>query len=112
MVTNVILATPVYMEDELSRITEEINTFFNNQKGLVSCDDKNITKHWYGGSKSLEAEVFVGAFNYIDLQEFIYHLKNNVDWGETYGELVQLIVKEQEDEGFKIIIIKKDPAHV
>jgi hypothetical protein len=104
MVTNVILSTPLYFDEEKEVITKKINEFFDDtQKGFVNMDDENLPDGWYGGAKMLEAELFIGAFNYLDLPALIEHLKN-IDWDGDIEE-VQLIVKEQEDDRFRIINI-------
>ena len=110
VVTNLILSFSI-SEDEQSRV-EEINTFFNNGRGfkLVSADferkladDYYEAKTWYGGSKHLETPLFVGAYNHLDIDGLIDHLKS-VNWEEP--ENVQLILKPQDADKFEIIEIK------
>lgn len=104
VVTNVILSTHIYFGEEKTQITEEINNYFKEDTGFVNVDDEKIPRGWYGGTKMLEAELFIGAFNHLDLDSLIKHLRDNVNWGEFRQEC-QLIVKEQEDIGFRIINI-------
>ena len=69
---------------------------------IISIDDNNkLPPKWYGGSKYFEGKVYVGAYNYLDVKEFLYHLKYKVNWEDP--ESVQLIVKEQDDDLFKVI---------
>ena len=89
-----------------------MNLFFNNGRGfeINSADfekgtnwyGKENRKRWYGGSKMLETPLYLGAFNHLDLKGFTEHMKE-IDWEEP--ENVQLIVKEQESDKFKIIKI-------
>lgn len=102
-VTNLIISFSIE-EDEKSRINE-VNTFFNNGRGfkIISADfergtnwlGKENRKRWYGGSKMLETPLYIGAFNHLDLEGLILHMKM-IDWKEP--ENVQLILKEQHSE--------------
>ena len=56
------------------------------------------------GSKAMEANVWIGAFNYLDIVNFIDAL-NKVKW--DYPEEVQLLIKEQEDEKFSQLDFKR-----
>ena len=107
-VTNLIF-TFSNSEDEERRI-REVNLFNlnGNNLDLVSADflrgtnvfRKNNRKSWYGGSKFLETPLYIGAYNHFDLQGFIDYLKL-IEWEEI--DKVQIIVKEQNDDQFKII---------
>ena len=104
-VTNLILSFSI-REDEKSRV-DELNLFQNNGRGfeLVSVDfEREINpesdRTWYGGSKFLETPLFIGAYNHLDIDGLIEHLKI-VNW--EYPEDVQLFLKEQEFDTFKII---------
>jgi protein associated with RNAse G/E len=98
VVTNLILHIGI-LEDEEDRI-KDVNEFWEDGIGLVSFDSSDLPRGWYGGTKMLEANLYVGAFNYLDLDEFITHLEK-IRW--EYPEEVQVIVKEQEDDLFRII---------
>ncbi len=99
-VTNLILYIP-YGEQGLARLAE-VNAYFERDKirPLVWVDDPALPRGWYGGSKMLETPLFLGAFNYLDLRGFIDYLKT-LPW--ECPEKVQLIVREQDDPGFRII---------
>lgn len=107
-VTNLIISFSI-VEDEKSR-TSEINLFTNNDRGfkINSADfeevhdmEKGINRtRWYGGSKILETPLYVGAYNHLDLDKLMEHLKS-INW--LMPECVQIIVKEQDSEKFKII---------
>jgi hypothetical protein len=103
VVTNLILTFSI-SEDEDRCINEVNNYEYQGIKmNLVSVDfDKDIDnrKAWYGGTKFMEAPIFLGAFNHLDIEDFKRYLRK-VNW--EFPELVQLIVKEQDDEKFRIV---------
>lgn len=84
---------------EHERFLDWVNDFFTLETGLVHVDSVEDGR-WYGGSKCLQTDVAIGAFNYFDLSEFIAHLKT-IPW--EYPECVQLIISEEDDETFRII---------
>ncbi|HEY7094962.1 MAG TPA: hypothetical protein VH393_17395 [Ktedonobacterales bacterium] len=103
VVTNAILHYHLDYEEFLSRV----NTFFPpNIRGFVSVGDKQLPEAWYGGSKYLECGLAIGAFNHLDLQALIEHICQ-IDYPQTD---TQLIIKEQEEERFKIINISDEIA--
>jgi hypothetical protein len=79
---------------------ETVNEYFGDMEGLVSVHDDRLPHHWYGGGKALEAELAIGAENHLDLNAFIQHLRS-MEW--AYNDLVQLVVKEDDDDRFRII---------
>lgn len=93
-VTNVLLSIETL--DSLSdEKLHEINRFFevDGIKGFVSLDDPSLPCGWYGGQKMLEADIYAGAFNHLDLPGLISHIKQ-IDWpGPT---TVQLIYMKQD----------------
>ena len=100
-VTNLIISFSP-LEDETSRINE-VNLFSNGDRGfnIISADfEEGNRKRWYGGSKMLETAMYIGAFNHLDLEGLIEHMKN-INWEDQKS--VQLIVKEENDDKFKII---------
>jgi hypothetical protein len=103
VVTNLILSFShlEYVEERI----EDVNAFVYDdyQMNLVSIDynkDIESQKVWYGGNKFFEGNVFIGAYNHLNTEAFINHLKK-IPWEAP--DLVQLIIKEQEDEKFRII---------
>lgn len=100
-VTNLIL-TCSSLEDE-SKIIAEMKEFIKGDIGfyIVSVKDNNLPRDWYGGTKRLECNVLIGAYNYLDLESFLVFLRTNVSW--EAADLVQLFVKEQEDMKFRLI---------
>lgn len=101
-VCDTILTTPILYNKE--KVIEDINLFFkDDQRGFVDVDSVGDGK-WYGGAKALQCEVFIGAFNCLDLEGLVSHLKK-IDWGDLYGHAVQLIAKDENDTEFRIITI-------
>ena len=103
-VTNLILSIG-YHDAEAGKI-HEVNRYFEEPeiealrcRGLVSIDDSSLPEGWYGGSKYFEANIYLGAFNYLLLDEFIEHLRS-IQWQSP--EDLQIIVMGQEDDGFRI----------
>lgn len=99
-VTNLLLHISM-IENEQTRM-QEVNTYFHQRetRPLISVSDESIPRGWYGGDKYLECHLYLGAYNYLHLDEFIAHLKS-IEWEEP--EAVQVIVKEQSDDMFRII---------
>jgi hypothetical protein len=64
--------------------------------------DKRLPDGWYGGTKYLECDIAIGAFNHLELESLIQHLR---EIGGPFADELQLMVKEQEDSQFRIIDI-------
>lgn len=109
VVTNIILvSTP----STLDCVIDRVNEFFkaDGQKPLVSIDDESLPVGWYGGSKMFEADCYIGAINYLNLSEFVKHLRN-MDWDAPcvhQYRTVQLFVSEEDDNEFRVIWICRD----
>lgn len=97
-VTNLILSFSV-IENTLNRL-KEINSYFEEGCGFVYVEDEILPRGWYGGTKYLEVELFIGAFNYLDEEELINHIKS-INFEEP--ESVQLIIQRQYEDTFSII---------
>jgi hypothetical protein len=102
VVTNLIVSLPLASERDPRRWIDRVNAFFTDERPLVYVDDPALPSHWYGGSKYLEADLLIGACNYLDLDAFMAHLRG-IEWEEP--ERVQVIVKEQDDDGFRILTL-------
>ena len=85
----------------------EINKFFDDetsgnaqrsQKGFVDVDE--ISHGWYGGSKFLETVIAIGAFNYLNCDRLIEHIRSI---GFEVPEGVQLIIQGQ--HAYKLTLI-------
>jgi len=99
-VTNVILHMGCVGEDEAGVLLSRVNYFFKDQPGFVLVDDEKLPRGWYGGTKMLECDLAIGAFNYLDVGALILYLRT-LDWPER-GD-VQLMVKEQDESNFRLI---------
>lgn len=107
VVTNLILHMGI-LEDE-NDMAQKVNQYFKNKEWLgappVPIDSEN-RNGWYGGTKFLECNLFIGAYNHLDLDDFIKHLRA-LKW--TSPEDLQIIVKEQNDDKFRIIDVFTKP---
>lgn len=95
-VTNIILFMGI-LNDADEKILEVNDYFGDDQRGFVSVEDESLPNGWYGGSKYLECDLFIGAFNYVNLKALIIHLKH-IEW----ADVVQLMILDEEDERFRI----------
>ena len=102
-VTNTILAFSI-IEDVEARFND-VNAFFPpDRSGFVwtwessSRDDRT----WVGGSKNLEQPTFIAAFNYLDVQALLLHMRG-IKWEEP--EDVQLIVCPQDADRYEILTL-------
>ena len=78
-VSNVILT---FSAAEPPAKIEEVNLYFRDQgyeRGLVSIEDNRLPPGWYGGNKPFEAELLIGAFNFLNTGLFVEHLKG-ITW--------------------------------
>jgi len=98
VVTDVILTGGLEVESLLS----EINRFFEEQgcRGLLLIDGRQV-----GGGKALQAAVLIGAFNHLDREGFLEHLRK-LAWPRWSAERVRLFIQHEYDEcGFHEIPI-------
>ncbi len=106
IVTTLILVCSCSEDEEL--ILKQISQYeyYGKKFRIVSINDSSLPKAWYGGDKYAEARIFIGAYNSLDLADFLSYLKRNVKW--EFPDWVQLIVKEEIDFMFKIITFNDD----
>ncbi len=88
VVTNVLLKIPICEEEKIA----EVNKFFGDRRGF----DKEIGADC-GGTKVMEATVFPAAFNYLEIEPFIEHVRS-IEWGSP--DQVQLFICGQEEDIF------------
>ena len=93
LVTNIILITGI--SDEIG--IGELNRKFQQGTIFSEIDDSKID---YAGEKFIEAGIYLGAFNYLDLEELIKTIENT-RW--EYPKDVQLFVKEDNEDRFSEI---------
>jgi hypothetical protein len=102
-VANVILSIEG-LDFDTAQKCQEINAYFDKAgiRGFVSLEDPQLPKGWYGGTKYLEADLYLGAFNHLDLNSLVSFIKG-ISWpGPT---TVQLLVKGQEQTLFTSIVV-------
>lgn len=104
VVTNCILAFDL-LEDEHTNIIIDVNSYFINECGFVSIDDPSLKKGWYGGSKMFETRLYLGAFNHLDLNGFLEHLKS-IKF--RYRGHVQLIKQGQYESVFSVLTLESE----
>ena len=82
---------------------DQVNAFFTerDQPELESIDPV-----WQGRGKALECNVYVGAYNRLELDDFMEHLRG-IAWSAP--EFIQLFVKDQEDIEFRLVRIVEQP---
>lgn len=85
----------------------KINAFFGASRGFVHVDEVD-KGNWYGGHKRIQANVAIGAFNYLDLDGLRAHLRS-LDWAAEDVRWVQLCYSLEEDEGFTLEAIWREP---
>jgi hypothetical protein len=96
-VTNVILTAHVGPSDGLDPEIESVNRFLRNAEGGGRGGEfVDVTKH-AGGYKHMEARVFLSAFDHADTN-VILKAVDQAPWRDR--EMVQVFVKEQEEEIF------------
>jgi hypothetical protein len=103
VVTNLILAFS--SSENENEIISKLNQFSYNGRtfNFISITDKALPVNWYGGSKTLECCLIIGAYNNFPMEEFVVFVKQSIDWADI--ETVQIICKEHFDERFKLINI-------
>jgi hypothetical protein len=107
-VTNAILCMGMLNDEtgEDKEVLSKVNAFFGRAgRGFMSVDDGSLPRGWYGGTKMLECTVAIGAFNFLNLDALVQHLRG-IDWPDFCGDRVQLLVKEPEDDGFRVIDVQ------
>lgn len=88
-VTNVILTSFVGDKANLDKLNGL--SWYKGGRGLISCADKRFQPPWYGGSKHLEMNVWLGAFRELDVEELVSAIRQ-LEWGDP--ECVRLFVCE------------------
>jgi hypothetical protein len=103
-VTNVIFVTRACEDEE--KVTAFLREIFREmgQKPPVNCIRANGPHHggtndWYGGSKRLETDIYIGAYNGLDLGSFVEAIPK-FSWDSP--EDVQLLIKTEDDVAFSI----------
>lgn len=105
-VTNVILKHGIVSE-QTGSLTPRINEFFRQSSfidveyGFINLDEVRTHMKPYGGTKCLECEVLVGAFNHLDIRGLVKHLLI-IPWEDP--EETQLFVQYQEADRMEEVL--------
>ena len=98
-VADVILTTFLEGEgiDEPCKGVVELNEWLDSENyGILQRVDQ-----YTGGRKAQQADIYLGAFNYLDIGAFVEKIKS-IKWVDP--EYVQLFLKDEDDDLFNIII--------
>jgi len=100
-VTTVILIFPgIEKEDERIR---EVNSFsFRNlQLDLRSVESPNKEPFvaWYGGTKSVNGHIYIGSYNYFEVEKFLKHI-SGVGWENP--EYVQIFIRNENEWNYSL----------
>jgi hypothetical protein len=74
-------------------------------EGLNPGNSFNEVSEHAGGTKAMEAEVWLGAFNYLDLEDFLERVRLT-DF--EYPDDVRILVQEQDDDHFRLVELSKN----
>jgi hypothetical protein len=97
-VTNVILTSHVGSQDRPDEEIASVNRFLRNTEGGGNGEFKDVTS-LAGGPKNMECRVYLSALNHAST-EIIIKAVQQAPWRDR--EMVQVFVKEQEEELFKL----------
>lgn len=98
-VTDIILSTMIEdgsVGEASSPNVDVLNEYLSKNYGgwkLVKVDDKA------GGGKAMQCDLFIAAINHLDISAFLNAFRE-VEWEAP--EYVQLMLKDEHDEGFTI----------
>ncbi len=111
VVTNVVLAYGLCLADDDFQLLAEVNRCIPyvaspglSLPRLVHVEDKGLPECWFCNGKTLEVNLAVGAFNYLDVDRWLLALES-VDFAEFDCGFAQFMVMGQEDFGFRILEI-------
>lgn len=94
IVTNVLLLTTGY--DRGAEAIQQLNAWLignsYHHQPMTEVDDR------IGGGKAMEAVVYAGAFDRLNLEAFVAEVRTR-DWGDDRAR-TQLLVKQQDDNVF------------
>lgn len=82
----------------------EVNTPLEREHGQTF---SNNDAEWYGGPKRMEATFFGAAFNYVPPSDVVAAVAN-ASW--EMPDLVQLLLKDQEDERWTLYEFTPQPS--
>lgn len=107
LVTNVVCAFGLTGSERDHELLAAINATCNAGR-LVHVEDDTLPDGWFCNGKTLEVNLAVGAFNYLNLREWVDAMRRDILFAEFDCRFVQLIVQDQESDGFGIIEVWRD----
>ena len=101
-VTNIIF-TGVFDDEDVGKVEDYLDSFTGG-KGAIFIDATDEDYFITAGDKVFESSVFVGAFNYLDIDKFKDHIKdiNKLDINLRHYEDFQLFIQEEHDFKFQL----------
>ncbi|MDB5101143.1 MAG: hypothetical protein JWM80_5564 [Cyanobacteria bacterium RYN_339] len=101
-ITNVLLLVDGLPGEALTPWLEEIGQWrhFERRFPLASLEATALPPLWYGGDRPLTGGMALGALNNLELDPYLAFLRR-LPWDE-HGRAVQLAVKEQDADGFRL----------
>jgi hypothetical protein len=104
-VTNCILHFSVFEPED--RCLEKVNSFFTEAVGYFGRQPfVSVEDGVYGGDKWLESPIFIGAFNYLNVEALCAHIRS-IEFARPAS--VQLIIQRPEEDRFSIINVFEGP---
>lgn len=95
-VTNAIITAHVRPQDRSDPEIDSVNRFLRKTEGGGGGEFREVTQH-AGGTKHMECRVYLSAFNHADTEAIVCAV-DQAPWRDK--EMVQVFVKEQEQELF------------
>lgn len=100
-VTTVILIFPG-LENETERINE-VNSFRYNGHSLdirsIESPNAEPLVSWYGGTKGAIGRIYIGSYNYFEVEAFLKHIAN-VRWEEP--AYVQILIRNENEWNYSL----------
>lgn len=112
VVTNVVCTFGLCDHENDHDLLAEINGACGAASGggrLVHVEDEQLPRGWFCNGKTLEVNVAIGAFNGLDLREFVDAMRRTIAFQEFGCRFVQLLVQDQWTNGFGVIDVWRDP---
>ncbi|NVO30788.1 hypothetical protein [Hymenobacter lapidiphilus] len=99
-VTNLMIA--FNSSEDSKGVIEQLRkfTYRNLPFNITSVKDEKLPESWYGGTKYLECNILLGAFNHFEIKPLVEYMRQ-MTWDSP--ECVQLIIKEEWDVRFRIV---------
>jgi len=102
-VTSIILTFSVLENDEQKRVNE-VNMYQISPTSFVdlkSIEDSELDEVWYGGSKYLNGSIYMGAYDDINVKDFLHHVFENVFWEEPEEVILFIHDELSNDKTYK-----------